>query len=335
LDALCENWARIDGALRKSIRGLQGGSSLTRLLAENRGFRNRGSLPNLTIEQILNWADEHRKKTGEWPTANSGNVIGAPGEKWKNIGAAIYQGLRGMSGGSSLARLLDQNRSVRNRMNLPDLTEGQILRWADSQHERTGQWPNRNTGIVSENRSEKWKNIDASLTQGCRGLAGNSSLSRLLAEKRGVRNASNVSDLTVSQILDWADSHHEKLGIWPKTSSGSVLDAPSEKWKNIDGALYSGKRGLSGGSSLARLLAAKRGIRNEKNLPTLTIAQILDWAKSHYKKTGQWPKRKSGEVLDAPDEKWSRIGDALINGYRGLPGGILLSKLIATERNAK
>jgi hypothetical protein len=64
----------------------------------------------LTVEQILAWADAHRAQTGNWPRANSGPVIEAPGEKWRAIENALYDGYRGLPGGDSLARLLDRHR---------------------------------------------------------------------------------------------------------------------------------------------------------------------------------------------------------------------------------
>lgn len=74
------------------------------------GVRNVKALPALTIKRILKWADEHRKRTGEWPKQKSAAVFDAPGEKWANIYAALYQGKRGLIGGTSLAKLLRQER---------------------------------------------------------------------------------------------------------------------------------------------------------------------------------------------------------------------------------
>src|SRR5262245_35930304 len=45
-----------------------------------------------------------------------------------------------------------------------------------------------------------------------------------------------------------------------------------------DAALRLGLRGLPGGSSLARLLAARRGVRNHLDLPPLTVTKVLAWA---------------------------------------------------------
>src|SRR5262249_25556145 len=69
----------------------------------------------LDISEILRWADACQAATGRWPTNKSGAVAGAIGETWSGIDASLQQGTRGLPGGSSLARLLAERRSVRNR----------------------------------------------------------------------------------------------------------------------------------------------------------------------------------------------------------------------------
>jgi hypothetical protein len=71
--------------------------------------------PRLTLAQILAWADEHRRRTGEWPGTTSGPVAGVPGESWRAVGEALRQGLRGLPGGDSLARLLRRERGMQER----------------------------------------------------------------------------------------------------------------------------------------------------------------------------------------------------------------------------
>jgi superfamily II DNA or RNA helicase len=334
LGAPGEKWGTIDGALSQGRRGLLGGSSLAKLLAEMRGVRNRMALSDLTIEQIIRWVDAHHKKTGEWPIATSGEVLGAPSEKWTNINAALIHGRRGLPGVSTLAQLLADKRGVRNTAALPDLTIEQILKWADAHYEKTGKWPNENSGDVLGASSETWRSIVGALSKGRRGLPSGSTLAQLLVQKRGVRNKSYLPTLTIQTILKWADAHYRKTGQWPKTTSGGVLAAPGEEWGNIQAVLYAGDRGLPGGSSLAKLLAEKRGVRNTKTLPSLTIQKILKWADAHHQKTGQWPISNSGDVLDAPGEKWANIHTALSQGRRGLPSGSSLAKLLAEKRAA-
>jgi hypothetical protein len=105
-----ENWHAINRALGRGLRGLPGGSSLAQLLAADRGRRNPRRLPHLTVQQILAWADAHRRRTGRWPSRDSGPVADAPGEQWRNIEAALSVGCRSLPGGDTLARLLDRHR---------------------------------------------------------------------------------------------------------------------------------------------------------------------------------------------------------------------------------
>jgi hypothetical protein len=75
--------------------------------------------------------------------------------------------------------------------------------------------------------------------------------------------------LSIKQILAWADAHHRQHGQWPSARSGAIEGG--ETWKGVDVALRRGSRGLPAGSTLARLLAKHRGVRNRSALPTLTV----------------------------------------------------------------
>jgi gas vesicle protein len=297
--------------------------------------RNIADLPSLTVKQILKWVDKHHKRTGEWPMRTSGEVTGALGETWLGIDVALLKGNRGLPGGSTVARLLAEHRGVRNRMDLPKLTIKQILQWADKHHQRTGEWPKVQSGKVVDGTGETWAGIDMALQQGSRGLPGGSSVARLLAEHRGVRNRMDLPKLTIKQILQWVDKYHRRTGEWPNVKSGKVTDAPGETWSGIHSALYAGLRGFPGGSSVARLLAEHRGVRNPRDLPMLTERKILQWADKHYRRTGRWPIEDSGKVTDAAGETWTGISIALQRGSRGLPGGSSLAKLMSENRRKK
>jgi hypothetical protein len=134
--------------------------------------------------------------------------------------------------------------------------------------------------------------------------------------------------LTVPQILKWADAHKAKTGTWPSSRSGAVLSAPGETWGGIDQALRNGHRGLSGGCTLAELLAEHRGKRHPGKLPRLTEASILAWADAHHARTGRWPTIGCGPILEASGETWATVDAALHNGSRGLPGGDSLRQLL-------
>jgi hypothetical protein len=62
--------------------------------------------PPLCVERILDWADAHYARTGEYPRPNSGPVVDAVGENWASLNNALYCGFRGLPGGDSLPRLL-------------------------------------------------------------------------------------------------------------------------------------------------------------------------------------------------------------------------------------
>lgn len=147
------------------------------------------------------------------------------------------------------------------------LTIEQILAWADAHRERTGRWPNKDSGRVRSESFLTWRAVDGNLRKGQRGLPGGSSLARLLAEHRGLPWRPPPPPLTIDQILAWADAHHETTGRWPNLLSGPVVQEPSETWIAVDHALRSGGRGLPGGSSLPGLLAERRGTRNPRRCP--------------------------------------------------------------------
>jgi hypothetical protein len=75
-------------------------------------MRNKADLPPLNRSSILEWADSHHRRTGKWPSCESGPIIDAPGETWKAVQMALVEGLRSLPGGSSLAKLLAEKQSV-------------------------------------------------------------------------------------------------------------------------------------------------------------------------------------------------------------------------------
>jgi hypothetical protein len=138
--------------------------------------------------------------------------------------------------------------------------------------------------------------------------------------------------LAIEKILTWADAYYTRTGKWPQRKDGQIADALCETWAGVDQALVKGLRGLAVGSSLARLLAEHRGVRNVQNLPLLSSAIILGWIDAHYDREGKWPNRKSGVIEDAPGENWLSVENALRHGLRGLPGGSSLARFIKEHR---
>jgi hypothetical protein len=280
------------------------------------------------ISQILGWADAFYERTGRWPNLYSGTIWTQRADNWRRVDSALRLGLRGLPGGSSLARLLAEERGVRNSSCLPRLSQKQIVEWAEAHCRRTGQWPKETSGPVLEAPEESWHAIDRALRAAVRGLPGNTSLAQLLAQRRGVRNIQSLPHLTVKQILAWADAYYRRHGTWPTSQSGAIDKAPGETWSGVNAALQSGRRSFPGGFSLARLLARHRGVRNPKQPPQLSEQRILRWAGSYFRRTGNWPDRNSGPVVQAPGETWAMIDRALRKRQRGLRGKSSLFRLL-------
>lgn len=151
---------------------------------------------------------------------------------------------------------------------------------------------------------------------------------------------SNRPQLTLAQILAWAEAHLRRTGERPTGHSGAVAEAPGENWGAIDSALTQGYRGLPAGVSLVELLNRHWGERPRSDKLPLTIEQIVAWAEAHHQRTGKWPTTSSGVVQDVPEETWKQItwkqiNDALWDGFRGLPGGDSLSRLLRRHRGGR
>lgn len=219
----------------------------------------------------------------------------------------------------------------------PPLTVKQILGWADAFHERHGRWPHLDAGEVEGVPGQTWGAVDRALTVGNRGMPGVTTLAKLLLARRGRRHLRYPPELSVERILAWADAHHARAGDWPSVSDrGQVRGAPRETtWVAIEIALQRGKRGLSGGSSIAQLLAAHRGVRNRMAVPDFNASDILTWADACHARTGRWPKYNDGPIHAAPGETWAAVDTALLRGHRGLLGGSSLAKFLAEHRGVR
>jgi hypothetical protein len=137
--------------------------------------------------------------------------------------------------------------------------------------------------------------------------------------------------LYISDILRWADEFHRRKGRWPHRNEGTV----DLTWRRIDSALKLGNRGLPRGSSLAKLLLARRNRRHKGQPPTLSEYEILNWADAHRRRTGEWPVNSSGQVHGVPGETWSAVDHSLRIGRRGLPGGSALAQLLEARRSVR
>src|SRR5206468_3118311 len=80
------------------------------------------------------------------------------------------------------------------------------------------------------------------------------------------------------------------------------------------------------------LLLQRRGLPKDRPVRPLSVAQLLEWVDAHHARTGEWPTRKSGGIVEAPGENWASIDQALKAGYRGLPAGQTIQRFLAESR---
>ena len=317
-------WSRVAAKRRMEARAAASREQIE-LCREGRNIQ---ALPPFTLDQILGWADSYHLRHGAWPKRYAGLIEGTAGETWVAVNIALSRGLRGLRAGSSLAQLLAERRGV-HPGRFRRFTEQEVLALADAHHERSGTWPTVLSGPIPELTDVTWAVIDKAFKAGTHGLPGGSSLARFLDRHRGTRKSHSYAKLDIELILAWADAYHARRGRWPNINSGAVDGSPTDTWNGINSALRNGARGMSAGSSLAQLLAERRGVRNHAALPTLTEFQILAWADAFHARYGTWPTQKSGTIDDAPCESWGAIDQSLHDGRRDLPGGESLPGLLA------
>ena len=243
---------------------------------------------------------------------------------WWRPTAALDEGYRGLKGGTTLADLLQDQRASATSRTCRAWTSSRSLRGLMPTARRLAITLASNPARLAAPLARRGRGSTRHWTRASAACPAVRRWAQLLAECRDCRGP-----LTVERILAWADAHHAASGRWPTAwSSGRVRGAPREAWPIIDDSLRDGRRGLPGGTTLAQLLAEHRQAPNIYTEPLLTVEQIFAWAEAHRAATGRWPSSQSGPVLHAKGENWGSIETALRDGYRSLPGGQALGRLI-------
>lgn len=261
-----ETWATVAWALKQNNRISFDGKSLSYFLYKHRGKINKSNLPKLTEKKILKWCDEWYDQYGKYPNQYSGDIPNTK-ETWSGINGSLRRGGRGLSSGNSISKIIQKYRLVRDKSNLPKLTEEKILEWCDKWYNQYGKYPSISSGEVWDT-GETWSKINCALNQGYRGLNKRGTVRKLLEKYRGVRNISNLPELTEKQILEWCDKWYKEYEEYPKRNSGKIWNT-GEVWSHINGALIRKERGLISGLSLAQLIKQNNNYKNLDNLDQL------------------------------------------------------------------
>src|SRR5262245_10887275 len=134
-----------------------------------------------------------------------------------------------------------------------------------------------------------------------------------------------------------AEAGYTRCLIKPAGPPFQLLDAHRGVWADTGSTgrnLVSGGRGVCRGLRGYGSLSRHEGAESESALH-LSLKQILAWADTFHKRTGQWPKHTSGPIPEAPGETWGAVHSALYHGGRGLPGGSSLYRVLRRRKEAK
>jgi len=166
-------WGTIDAALKRGavIEGTDA-NSIADLWTKEFGYRNVNNLPDLSEDQILEWCDRFKERSGgqNFPSNNSESIEEMGTETFMTIDTALRVDRRSLKGYGSLANLLFEKRGKRTNKNLPDLNMPQVIEWMTDWYNETGKWPTSTDGEIPNSGGEKWSNVNAVMHRGGRGL---------------------------------------------------------------------------------------------------------------------------------------------------------------------
>ncbi|MCB9963891.1 MAG: hypothetical protein H6857_02985 [Rhodospirillales bacterium] len=211
---------------------------------------------------------------------------------------------------------------------------------AYQENDPDGKWPNENSGVVLYGplKGEKWQTISNAIRERNRSLKQANlpeevkGLTSLLEwQELTISNLSQSKTLTVEDIVVSAKAHQQNDPDekWPSAHSGAVLYGPlkGDNWANINAAIWTRERRLEqaglpeevrGLPSLLEWQGLMTTLFSETKV--LSIEDIIVSAQMHFDKTGNWPPKKSKEILFGPlkGDQWHNINYAIHTRGRGL-----------------
>ena len=171
--------------------------------------------------------------------------------------------------------------------------------------------------------------LDNNLRRGNRGLPGGSSVAAEVEEVRislGLAPKARES-LSVERVREAIAGHQATHGKYPTADSG-LDEGLGCTYGTLNNMLKLGQRGLPGGSSLSREVAAVRAAAGEPvaaRTSPLTVERVRRLIRVYHAKHGRIPNQASGPV-ETLGITFQGLDHALRKGTRGLPGGSSLAR---------
>jgi hypothetical protein len=252
----------------------------------------------LTEDLIKSWAEDYRRINGRYPVLSSSSEVIPPEYllNWRSINACLMQKLRGLTFGGSLFKLLHPEHKGRTLEEYLKLIKENKIK--NQKHWCEFQSDNNYDGLGFVQTPYTKLNIS----------------SKEWAEMAFGKAVRGYSDLSVRDIVDWANVFKSKHGRYPHQRDLDTSMIPEnfgiKKWGQVDHCLRKGHRGLPNGKSLVYLF------RPSPLEGDNFINEIKQVALSFFKKNKKLPSVTEDLSLSDGITQWRSVSQYLKQGLR-------------------
>lgn len=256
--------------------------------------------PMISVEQLRQAVDAYRlAHGGRFPTAYDDDAL--PGLTWERIDSRLRDGHRGLPGGTSLSKWLDEAYPA-ERYQAP-ITSASMLAWVTAHLAANGgDFPHVASGqIPGVNRT--WMNLNDALRKRQLAFTRCSSLSAWLDEQFPLDRKKPAARLTANMILELVDGYRaEHDGAFPYRESGKVAGL-NMTWTQLDNALR------QGGKSLAKWL-----VKRYPDFVEVPEQRLRAWVDEYARESERaLPTSASGEI-PGTGWTWTQVDRAFRSG---------------------
>lgn len=255
-----ETWRTVYSAFERKNRGIPHSASWTEIVGRK--------WAQISIEKVKKWAQTYFDLNGKWPSSKSGRdgIDDDSGETWMSIISSLRSGCRGVRKKMSCIKELMTDEVPPGRPG--KLSMELIKTWADAFFAKNGYYPLTRSGPVDEAPGETWRNIEAAMRKGNRGLP-KGSLTEFLRGKK--------YDLTIQQIKEWILIYEARFGKFPVVNNSVPLpEMKNDTWIILSRSLIMGNRGLPAGSiSIPKICKQIESERARNEHTTVYVADIV------------------------------------------------------------
>jgi hypothetical protein len=256
--------------------------------------------PLITIAQLRQTVDAYRlAHAGRFPTTYDGDAL--PGLTWERIDSRLREGHRGLPGGTSLSKWLDETYPA-ERHQAP-FTSTNMRAWVMAHLEANGgTFPHVASGdIPGTNRT--WMNVNDALRKRQLAFTKCPSLSAWLDDQFPLDRKKKAALITADMIAGLVDAYRaEHDGAFPYRESGKVAGL-NMTWTQLDNALR------QGGKSLAKWLA-----KRYPDFVEVSEERLRAWVDEYARENARaLPTSASGEIAGT-GWTWTQVDRAFRSG---------------------